>query len=77
VLKIRGLLQADGRFFAKSETLQANDTFLIRRFRPAIEGTLFSIVDYRLIPEFAGTVQILDAYVDLTRANGCACASER
>jgi len=65
VLKIRGLLQADGRFFAKSETLQANDTFLIRRFRPAIEGTLFSIVDYRLIPEFAGTVQILDAYVDL------------
>jgi phosphate-selective porin OprO and OprP len=65
VLKIRGLMQADGRFFFENDTLQANDTFLIRRFRPAIEGTLFSIVDYRLLPEFAGTVQILDAYADL------------
>ena len=65
VLKIRGLIQADGRFFAKSDALEANDTFLIRRFRPALEGTLFSLVDFRLVPEFAGTVQILDAYADL------------
>ena len=65
LLKIRALVQADGRFFANSDTLEANDTFLIRRFRPWIEGTLFSFADFRLVPEFAGTVQILDAYVDL------------
>src|SRR4029079_5907124 len=65
VLKIRALVQVDGRFFANSDTLEANDTFLIRRFRPWIEGTLFSFADFRLVPEFAGTVQILDAYVDL------------
>ena len=56
VLKIHALMQADGRFFLDNDALQANDTFLIRRFRPALSGTLFSIVDYRLLPEFAGTV---------------------
>ena len=65
VLKIHALMQADGRFFFDNDALQANDTFLIRRFRPALSGTLFSIVDYRLLPELAGTVTILDAYVDL------------
>jgi phosphate-selective porin OprO/OprP len=65
VLRIRALMQADGRFFFKNDALQANDGFLIRRFRPSLEGTLFSLVDYRLLPEFAGTVQILDAYADI------------
>ncbi len=65
VLKFHALLQVDGRFFFDSESLQAFDTFLVRRFRPALSGTLFSIVDYRLLPEFAGTVQILDAYLDI------------
>ena len=46
VLKIRGLLQTDGRFFFDDQALQANNTFLIRRFRPTLEGTLFSLVDY-------------------------------
>jgi phosphate-selective porin OprO/OprP len=65
-LAIRGLLQADGRFFFDEKTLEADDTFLIRRFRPSIEGTLFSLVDFRLMPEFASsTVQILDAYADI------------
>jgi phosphate-selective porin OprO and OprP len=66
VLHIRGLLQTDGRFFFNNETLEADDTFLIRRFRPAIDGTLFSIADFRFVPEFASsTVQILDGYLDL------------
>jgi phosphate-selective porin OprO and OprP len=65
-LKIRGLLQVDGRFFADNDTYEASDTFLIRRFRPALDGTLFSLVDFRLTPEFAGSaVTILDAYVDI------------
>jgi phosphate-selective porin OprO/OprP len=65
VLKVRGLLQTDGRFFFDDQTLQANNTFLVRRFRPTLEGTLFSIVDFKMTPEFAGTVQILDAYIDV------------
>ena len=65
VLRVRGLLQSDVRFFLDNDALAANDTFLIRRFRPYIEGTLFEIVDYRFLPELAGTVQVLDAYLDL------------
>jgi phosphate-selective porin OprO and OprP len=65
VLRIRGLVQADGRFFADSDVLEATDTFLVRKFRPSLEGTLFGLIDFRLLPEFAGTVQILDGYVDL------------
>jgi phosphate-selective porin OprO/OprP len=65
VLKFRGLVQADGRFFFDSDALQANDTFVLRRLRPSFDGTVFSLVDFRMQPEFAGTVQILDAYVDV------------
>jgi phosphate-selective porin OprO/OprP len=64
-LRLRGQLQLDGRFFAHDDALEANDTFLVRRFRPTLDGTLFSFADYRFMPEFAGTVQILDAYLDL------------
>ena len=65
VLRLRGQLQLDARFFAHDDALAANDTFLVRRFRPWIEGTLFSIADFRFLPELAGTVQILDAFLDL------------
>ena len=65
VLLIRGQLQTDGRFFFDDQTLQANNSFLIRRFRPSLDGTLFSLVDFRMVPEFAGTAQIVDAYVDV------------
>ncbi|HEY7376010.1 MAG TPA: porin [Polyangia bacterium] len=64
-LKFRGLVQADGRFFLDNDALEANDTFILRRLRPSFDGTVFSLVDFRMQPEFAGTVQILDAYVDL------------
>jgi phosphate-selective porin OprO and OprP len=65
VLRLRGLLQIDGRFFARDDALEASDTFLVRRFRPTLDGTVFSLVDFRFVPEFAGTVQILDAYIDV------------
>ncbi len=64
-LRLRALVQADGRGFFDDDALQATDTFLIRRFRPSLEGTLFGLVDYRLLPELAGTVQLLDAYTDI------------
>ena len=65
VLRIRGLVQADGRFFIDNPVLAANDTFLVRKFRPSLEGTLFGVIDFRLLPELAGTPQVLDGWVDL------------
>ena len=65
-LRFRTQLQVDGRFFLDNATYSANDTFLVRRFRPGIDGTLFSFVDYRLVPDLAGgSVQIMEGYVDL------------
>jgi phosphate-selective porin OprO/OprP len=65
VLKIRGLVQADGRFFLDNDVLQVGDTFLVRKFRPSLDGTLFGLIDFRLLPEFAGGAQILDGWVDV------------
>ena len=49
----------------------ANDTFLIRRARPILEGTLFDVVDFRLMPDFGGsgtsssaTATLQDAWVN-------------
>jgi len=65
-LKIHGLVQSDGRFLLGDDVLQDKDTFLIRRFRPSLDGTLFGLVDYRFVPDFAGSqVQVFDAYVDI------------
>lgn len=62
-LRIRGVLNLDGRAYF-SDTI--HDTFVLRRARPFLEGTLFDIVDFRFLPDFGmGQAQILDAYVDL------------
>jgi len=43
----------------------ANSTWLTRRIRPTVEGTLLGKYDFRFTPDFAGgSVQIVDAYVD-------------
>lgn len=44
----------------------AADTFFVRRARPYIDGTLFGIVDFRLMPELApGQPVIADAYIEV------------
>jgi phosphate-selective porin OprO and OprP len=63
-IKLRAVVNLDGRFYLGPGA--APDTFLIRRARPFIDGTLFGIVDFRILPDFAqGTPQLLDAYVDI------------
>ena len=43
----------------------ANDTALLRRVRPTIQGTLFGKYDFRFTPDFAGGNAIaVDAYLD-------------
>lgn len=65
-VKIRGLIQGDGRFFLDGVPAGNNDTFLLRTARPTIEGSLGKWVGYRFTPEFAGdSASIVDAYVDL------------
>jgi phosphate-selective porin OprO and OprP len=74
-LKLRALLQADARFFFEGENLPVaipnngnDDTFLLRRVRPILEGTLFNIFDFRLMPDFPSNTSrdatIQDAWVD-------------
>ncbi|PPE75404.1 porin [Solimonas fluminis] len=74
-LKIKGLVQADLRYFlddfnptrkaAPVESDRFNDTILFRRIRPTFEGSLGKLVGFRLTPEFAGdSATIVDAYLD-------------
>jgi len=64
VIKFRANLAVDGRWFSDDVTPTTADTFLFRRVRPYIEGTIGNIYDFRLMPDFAGGRSIvLDAYV--------------
>ena len=66
-LRIRGVVQADGRaYFDTAPNQPLPDQFLIRRARPILEGTIGDFVDFRILPELGqGNFQLLDAYVDL------------
>jgi phosphate-selective porin OprO/OprP len=66
-VRIHGFVQADSRWFLGDNALSDRlDTFLLRRVRPSIDGTLFNIADYRVVPDFAGGAAVLfDAYADI------------
>jgi phosphate-selective porin OprO and OprP len=62
--RIRGYIQADGRFFF-SQNAPAIDTFVLRRVRPIFEGTVYKIFDFKIMPDFGNGVTVLqDAYLD-------------
>ena len=64
-LKIRALVQADGRFWDGQETRPVTDTFDLRRARPILEGTVNKFFDFRLVPDFGeGKTTLFDAYID-------------
>jgi phosphate-selective porin OprO/OprP len=67
VLRLRGLVQGDSRWFFGSD-INNNDAFLIRRARLIFEGTFSKIFQYQLVPEFGGTsgngtLTLLDANI--------------
>jgi phosphate-selective porin OprO and OprP len=65
-LKLGGLLQADARFFVGLPQNLGNNTFLVRRVRPILEGTLFDRFSFRIMPDFGnGQVVLQDAYADV------------
>ena len=65
-LKLRGYIQADGRFFAGGRNSTGIDQFLLRRVRPIFEGTVAKNFDFRIMPDFGnGKTELQDAYLDI------------
>jgi phosphate-selective porin OprO/OprP len=66
-LKFHTLLQVDSRWFVDNGSLSDKaDTFLIRKFRPSIDGKLLGIVSFKFTPDFAGgSVAVFDAFADV------------
>src|SRR5262245_56162724 len=63
-MRLRGTLHFDGRRFNDSISPETADTWLLRRARPIVEGTLANIYDFRFTPDFAsGRTVVQDAYL--------------
>lgn len=64
-IRFRLVLHVDGRaYFGGTQPIA--DTLLIRRARPFIEGTLWGVIGFRLMPDFAqGQAVLQDGYIDL------------
>lgn len=64
-LKLRGYVQADGRFFPGGAPGLGTSTFFLRRARVITEFTLGRFFALRFAPDFGqGRVVLFDAYVD-------------
>jgi phosphate-selective porin OprO/OprP len=64
VLRLGALVQTDGRYFADSTTPATANTWLLRRARPILQGTIDDIYDFKLMPDFGGGKAIVqDAFV--------------
>ncbi len=65
ILKFRGQAQTDSRIFFDDERVNQTNTFLLRRVRPTLEGTVFKYFDFRLMLDFGGgTTVVQDAWVN-------------
>jgi phosphate-selective porin OprO and OprP len=51
LMNLHGYAQADGRVYVDPQN-PVSDTFLLRRVRPILEGTVFERFDYRLMLDF-------------------------
>jgi phosphate-selective porin OprO/OprP len=64
-LQLKGVLQVDSRTFFHDNGIVGNDTLLIRRARPVLQGTVFRDFDFLFVPDFApSTPTIFDAYLN-------------
>jgi phosphate-selective porin OprO/OprP len=69
-LRIRGLVHADARFFLGDSARPATSGFLLRRVRPSLEATFAKNYSLRIVPDFAGSVVVIqDAYMDSRFSN--------
>jgi phosphate-selective porin OprO and OprP len=63
-IRLRGLVQLDGRYFTKDSAPDDDSEWLLRRVRPSFEGQFGERVSFRIMPEFAGSTQLIDAYIE-------------
>jgi phosphate-selective porin OprO/OprP len=64
-VQIRGYTHFDGRFFPGDDAGVATDTFLMRRVRPIVQGTLGKYFEFNFTPDFGGGVAVVqDAWFD-------------
>jgi phosphate-selective porin OprO and OprP len=64
-LRLRGLVQFDGRVFANDSAPDDDTEWLLRRVRPSFEGDFGERVSFRIMPDFeSGTGVLVDTYVD-------------
>jgi len=64
-LQLRGFAQFDGRFFSGDEGALAIDSFLLRRVRPIVQGSVGKYFDFNITPDFGGGVAVLqDAWIE-------------
>ncbi len=69
-LKIGGYFQIDTRIYGDRPAGTFN-TFLLRRIRPSIEGTVNEKYTFRFMPDFGGGSTVLyDAYAEFTPVKG-------
>jgi hypothetical protein len=62
VLRLRGYLQADSRFYGAGTTGQTN-SLLLRRARPVLEATLYDRFVFKIMPDFGdGTTVLNEGY---------------
>jgi phosphate-selective porin OprO/OprP len=67
LLRFRGYLQADGRFYPDDDENALDDTFTLRRIRPILEGTIWEHYNFRIMPDFGGgETELFDAYIEMT-----------
>ncbi len=65
-LRIGAQLQVDGKTFYDNRAHLVSNSFVVRRLRPTIEGSVGKYVDFRFMPDFGnGSTLIYDAYADL------------
>src|ERR1019366_9135796 len=65
-VQLKGVVQMDSRTFFNDPAVVGNDSLLMRRVRPILQGTVFRDFDFLLVPDFAPTSgpQIFDEYVN-------------
>ena len=65
-LRLRGLIQADSRWYLNDGGIANNDAFILRRARIIAEGAFNRWVQYQIVPEFGGgSTTLLDANLTL------------
>lgn len=69
-LRVGGYVQGDGRFYTGDDAKLGVDTFVMRRVRPSLQGTVAQYVDFYVLSDFGGgTAVVQDAYADFHPSN--------